>query len=137
MLAPGAISGGGINQVDGFVATEGDSEVLRAAMILLAEDEEDDDRSQVTGTIGVIDSESLTLLTDEGDICVAFEEGDTAVFESADDGGVLVFSEQTLDSLVSGQRIDAFGEMSEEGCLEADTIIYQGGRSLNLHAEVH
>jgi hypothetical protein len=126
LLKSDEIGAGVINQVHGFVASEGEVEILRAAMIILSSDDgEEDERSQFTGTIGVIESQSLTLLTDSGDLCVVFEDDDTAVFGSSDSGGGSVFSEQTLGDLVSGQRVDAFGEVNEEGCIEADTIIYQ------------
>ena len=129
-LQPDAIDGGVINQVDGYVATEGDAEVIRAAMIMLSEDDDsEDERSQYTGTIGVLESESLTLITDEGDRCVLFNAGDTAVFESNDAGGGLVFSEQSIASLANGQNADVFGELNHEGCLEAETIIYQAESS--------
>jgi hypothetical protein len=126
LLKSDAIREGVVNQVDGFVATEDDAEVIRAAMIMLTLNEDDEDeRNQFTGIIGVLEAESLTLLTDGGDRCVLLEDGDTDIFESNDAGGSLVFSEQSVDSLTSGQSADVFGELNDQGCLEADTIIYQ------------
>jgi hypothetical protein len=126
LLKSDAIREGVVNQVDGFVTTEDDAEVIRAAMIMLTLNEDDEDeRNQFTGIIGVLEAESLTLLTDGGDRCVLLEDGDTDIFESNDAGGSLVFSEQSVDSLTSGQSADVFGELNDQGCLEADTIIYQ------------
>ena len=68
---------------------------------------------------------NLTLMTDEGDRCVNFDNVETEVFEtSLDEDGNIIFSQMSVFSLMSGQIANVFGT-ENDGCLYADTIIYE------------
>lgn len=122
-----SITEGVMNQVDGYNDTGKTPEELKAVLVMLGIDDEQEDRAQLSGTIGDLSpGESFILMTDDGDRCVNFNEERTEVFEtSQDQDGNIIFNQETVSALMSGQTANAFGEESGEGCLEADTIIYE------------
>lgn len=123
LLSPEAIQQGVVNVVDGFMTGDG---LMAFLVIVEPSDDEAAERVQLSGTIGVVDGESLTLLTDLGDRCVVFDDSSTDVFVTGlDEGGGIVFSESSVTGLAAGQRADAFGEQNSEGCLAADTLIIE------------
>ena len=122
-LSPEAIETGAFNLVDGFVADN----VLNAVLVIMEPVVEDDRRAQLSGSIGVLETEGLTLVTNAGDRCVVFDDSETDVFLTGlDESGNAVFSEGSVADLAEGQRADAFGEENDEGCLEAETLIVDG-----------
>ena len=122
-LSAEAIETGAFNLVDGFDS----GDVLNAVLVIMEPVEEDDRRGQLTGSIGVLEEEGLTLITDAGDRCVVFDDPEIEVFLTGLDGeGNALFSEGSVADLAEGQRADAFGEETDEGCLEAETLIVDG-----------
>ncbi|NND66315.1 MAG: hypothetical protein HKN19_01895, partial [Halioglobus sp.] len=120
-LQPGSIQEGVVNVVDGFVTDAG----LMAVLVII-EPSDEEEREQLSGTIGVLEGESLSLLTDAGDRCVVFDDSATDVFVTGlDEDNNIVFTESSVAGLEEGQRADAFGEQNSEGCLEADTLIIE------------
>lgn len=116
-----------MNRVDVYLDTGLDPEELKAVLVTLKGEENEDETVQLTGTIGDIDvGESLILMTDDGDRCVNFSASGTEVFETGlDEEGSVIFNQQDVDALMSGQRANVFGEVNSDGCLKAHTIIYE------------
>jgi hypothetical protein len=122
-LGPEAIEVGVINIVDGILADSG----LQAVLVIVEPSEaEEASRTQLSGTIGVLEDESFSLITEVGDRCVLFDDSDTVIFVTGlDEEGNIIFDETGAASLAAGQRADAFGEQNAEGCLEAETLIIE------------
>ncbi len=131
-LPDSAISEGTVNQVDGYLDTGVDPEELKAVLLMLKDEEIEDRQTQLTGVIGDMEpGESLILMTDDGDRCVSFSAAGTEVFEtSQDEAGNVLFEQRDVNALMSGQFANAFGEPEIEGCLQAHTIIYESGASI-------
>jgi hypothetical protein len=125
-LSTSSISKGILNQVDAYTDAGTSPEVLKAVLVMLKMGDDSESPAQLAGTIGGIEpGESLVLITDTGDRCVDFSEGDTEVFEISQDEEGNVFSRMTVSALMSGQIANAFGKEESEGCLKAHTIIYE------------
>ncbi len=88
---------------------------------------------QLIGTIGDVnpDFSGMTLQTDIGDRCVNISTSDTKVFEASFAGNENIdFAQMTAYDLHSGLQANVFGD-ELNGCLDADTIIYEeGGASI-------
>lgn len=93
-------------------------DTLNAALIVL----DVSATTQLTGEIGTLLATTLTLLTDDGDRCVAFDD-DTDVFMVTllDDGSLV--TRITVADLEIGQKIDVFGAEGTSGCFVAQSII--------------
>jgi hypothetical protein len=126
-LTQASITEDTLNQVDGYLDTGEDPEELKAVLVMLRGEESADDSVQLTGTISDIDSgDSLILMTDDGDRCVNFSAAGTEVFETGlDEDNNVIFDQQDVDALRVGQKANAFGEEHSDGCLNANTIIYE------------
>ena len=101
-------------------AAEGDPTLLRAAMILIDGDDEDE---QLSGTIAepVVDP-NFHLMTAGGDICVVVEDG--AIITLVSDGGATMEPGDFSD-LLADQTADAFGELGIDGCFHANELVVQ------------
>jgi hypothetical protein len=129
-LQSASIVAGVFNRVDGFVSGEGESEVLRAVLVMLDLDEVGEGSSAGNQLVGIIGDmgpgSSLILITDDGDRCVIFNDEDTRFFDSSlGSDGTNVFSEVSASSLATDRRANTFGVENSEGCLAADTIILE------------
>lgn len=93
-------------------------DTLNAALVVL----DVSSTTQLTGEIGTLQAATLTLLTDDGDRCVAFDD-DTDVFMVTllDDGSLA--TRITVADLENGQKIDVFGAEGTSGCFVAQNII--------------
>jgi hypothetical protein len=121
-LPDSAIQDGVPAKVDGVLDTGNDD--LKAALIIL---DTDIQFSQLTGIIGSVaqDFGSMILQTDTGDRCVTIDTS-TRVFEtSLGNDNSINFDQKTASDLEAGQMADAFGEYSIDGCMQADTIIFE------------
>jgi hypothetical protein len=126
-LPTSSIFEGTENQVDGYLDTGASPDELKAVLVMLDMNDDEESSIQLSGTIGDITPlESLILITDDGDRCVNFSEGGTEVFETDQDGEEnILFNQMGASALMSGQIANAFGKENVEGCLNADTIIYE------------
>jgi hypothetical protein len=99
-------------------AVTGDPTLLRAAMILIDGDDEDE---QLSGTIAdpVVDP-GFNLSTAGGDICVVVDDGATITLVS--DGGATMEPGDFSD-LLALQSADAFGELGVDGCFHANELV--------------
>ncbi len=124
LLPDSAIQDGVPGKVDGVLDTTADE--LKAALIVLDVDVR---ATQLSGDISSIapDHGSLILQSDVGDRCVTIDTS-TRVFETSlgnDDS--INFEPKTAADLAVGQMADAFGDAGIDGCLQADTLIYEAG----------
>lgn len=106
--------------VDGVLMLSNEvSDKLNASLVVL---DASPATTQLTGKIVALEAASLTLLTDTGDRCVAFDV-DTDVFMVTllDDGSLA--TRITVAELESGQKIDVFGAASASSCFNAQSII--------------
>jgi hypothetical protein len=81
----------------------------------------------LSGLIGYVapDFSEMTLQTGTGDRCVTITAA-TSVFETeleADNS--ISFEQKSASDLEAGQTADAFGDNGPDGCLHADTIIFE------------
>jgi len=121
-----------VNEVDAYDDTEGKTGDLKAVLVMLGLEDPLNPLDQLTGIIGVVDFDlnnnelsNLTLMTDEGDRCVNFDNVKTEVYEtSLDKNDGITFSQMSVFSLKSGQKANVFGT-EKDGCVDADTIIYE------------
>jgi len=101
-------------------AVEGDPTLLRAAMIVIDGDDEDE---QLSGLIAKpLVEPSFNLSTAGGDVCVVLNTGAIITLISADGTEM---SPGTFGDLVAGQSADAFGELGIDGCFLANELIVQ------------
>lgn len=101
-------------------AVEDDPALLRATMILIDGDDEDE---QLSGTIAEpVEDPSFNLSTAGGDICVVLDDG--AIITLVSDGGTTMEPGSFAD-LKSGQTADAFGELGTGGCFHANELVVQ------------
>jgi len=101
-------------------AVEGDPTLLRAAMILIDGDDEDEQLSGLIATPLV--EPSFNLSTAGGDVCVVLNTGAIITLISADGTEM---SPGTFGDLVAGQSADAFGELGIDGCFLANELLVQ------------
>jgi hypothetical protein len=94
------------------------ADTLNAALVVL----DVSATSQLTGEIGTLQAATLTLLTDGGDRCVAFDDDTDVFMVTLLDDGTLV-TRITVADLESGQKIDVFGAEGTGGCFVAQSII--------------
>ena len=108
-------------EIEGVVIppeVEGDPSLLRAALILI---DDDDAAEQISGTIAEpVEDGAFVLATAGGDVCVNL----------AEDAGILLISSDgteqeagTFEDLEAGQDADAFGELGVDGCFVADELV--------------
>ena len=112
---------GVLARVDGVFQSNTD---LKAALVVLRKAHV---MAQLTGTVASVadDYGSLVLMTDSGDRCVSVPPT-ARVFETAlDADDTIVFEQRTAFDLAGGQKADVFGNEQADGCLAADTIIYE------------
>lgn len=101
-------------------ATDDDPTLLRAAMILIDGDDEDE---QLSGTIAdPVVEPNFHLMTAGGDMCVDVEDG--AIITLVSDGGATM-EPGTFADLKAGQSADAFGELGTDGCFVANELVVQ------------
>ncbi|MGI9223196.1 MAG: DUF4382 domain-containing protein [Woeseiaceae bacterium] len=108
-------------EVEGVViipAVEGDPTLLRAAMIIIDGDDEDE---QLSGTIAEpVEEPGFNLSTAGGDICVVLEADAVITLVSADGTEM---GPGTFADLVAGQSADAYGELGIDGCFLANELV--------------
>ena len=101
-------------------AVDGDPTLLRAAMILIDGDDEDE---RLSGTIAEpVEDPSFNLSTAGGDICVVLEDG--AIITLVSDGGATMEPGSFAD-LKAGQATHAFGQLGPGGCFLANELVVQ------------
>jgi len=94
-------------------------DTLNAALVVL----DASATTQLTGEIiGTPQAATLTLLTDSGDRCVAFDDDTDVFMVNLLDDGTLV-TRITVADLESGQKVDVFGAEGTDGCFVAQSII--------------
>lgn len=105
--------------VDGvLVLSNTTPDALNAALIVL----DASATTQLTGEIETLQATTLTLLTDVGDRCVAFDDDTDVFMVTLLDDGTLA-TRITVEELESGQKIDVFGAEDAGGCFDAHSII--------------
>ena len=99
-------------------AGQDDPTLLRAALIIIDGDDEDE---QLSGTIAepVVDP-GFNLSTAGGDVCVVLEDGAIITLVSADGTEM---EPGTFADLVAGQSADAYGELGIDGCFLANELV--------------
>jgi hypothetical protein len=108
-------------EVEGVVippAVQGGPTLLRAAMILIDGDDEDE---QLSGTIAApVDEPGFNLSTAGGDVCVVLVDGASITLVSADGTEM---TPGNFDDLAAGQSADAYGELGIDGCFLANEVV--------------
>lgn len=100
---------------------------IKSAVIVITPDESDLS-NQLTGTLDSVsdDFTSIIITTDpEAESRCVNVENARIYFTELDDSNTILFEERQASDLASGQLVDAFGEEEVDGCLNADTVIYQ------------
>ena len=118
-LTPDALQVGQGIEVEGV--TSGDPAILRAALIVL---DDDDELQELTGTIAEpIENPGFVLATTGGDICVELVED--GIITLIMDGGAEMM-EGSFSDIEAGRTADAYGALSTdgvEGCFQASEVV--------------
>jgi hypothetical protein len=110
-------------EVEGVVIEpdeESEPVLLRAAIILLDSDDEDE---QLSGSIAEpLEDPSFVLVTAGGDVCVVLEEEAVVTLKSADGSEM---TSGVFADLEVGQVTDAYGALGLDGCFQANELVVQ------------
>ena len=92
-----------------------ESSVLKATIIYV---HEDDGEEGYSGSISDLDSGAFNITNEEGSTCVVLGE-DVTIFLVSDDSS----DEMTAEDLLNDASVDVYGDVNDEGCVVANTII--------------